>query len=771
MKWLRNKMSTLFSRTLFGMLAVSLTVLIITAGSLFVWFRTEMVRGYYELIHAAMGNTDAVFSGNISDARQLLLDWYGSADGVSLRLDENTDFLEHMSFVNRVLDNLRGSSFIQSVCFVNREREMALSMGSNLSYPENLDGILVEKLEEENSRNSPFVWKVKNYQSDQEMISLLTIPMAETRIGDDNFMGMAVINIDLAWLNKGLFSDQQDGQFRLLVLNGDGMVVGNSSQENLGENWSDREWVRRVMNGEEQFEIRENGKRWEILASPAQYEGFWIVAQSDYVTQIMNINSVFYMISAIILLAAGVIILLMFLVARRIFRPFHKVVGNLKQSEIGEKMNPEQDDVAFLEHFYRDVSTQMRAMNDKKEKDFIVKNLLLGTQSREIQVLLQQRGILSAGKPYYMVLLSLENEDRENSLSMQEYDMLRGMVSSVFSTALEQEGRCTCFEVGLRRILFLISQEAGREERILETMRKAEGSAGKLASVRLFSVLSGCLLDEGESCTRSFRRMNDYLKTRQLLGCAQTFLLPEKEESGQAEETERIVEYLKQKDKEGYMEAVNRMLIFCEKLPWEAFMAQLELVVRSVSRAGKIVKYSEGSGRKAEGNSIREHIAALFGREELLLWLESLYDEAALQISRVAGHSTAALMEEAVDYIRSNYDDSSLSVNLLADRLNISSAYFGKLFTEFTGTRMLDYVLKVRMEKARELLLAEPGCDIAHIAERVGYNNSTYFTTAFKKYYGVTPSRFREYHVAERMREEEEAGEKNEKGKKEGERK
>ena len=157
------------------------------------------------------------------------------------------------------------------------------------------------------------------------------------------------------------------------------------------------------------------------------------------------------------------------------------------------------------------------------------------------------------------------------------------------------------------------------------------------------------------------------------------------------------MEYLKQKDKEGYMEAVNRMLIFCEKLPWEAFMAQLELVVRSVSRAGKIVKYSEGSGRKAEGNSIREHIAALSGREELLLWLESLYDEAALQISRVAGHSTAALMEEAVDYIRSNYDDSSLSVNLLADRLNISSAYFGKLFTEFTGTRMLDYVLKVRM--------------------------------------------------------------------------
>ena len=53
--------------------------------------------------------------------------------------------------------------------------------------------------------------------------------------------------------------------------------------------------------------------------------------------------------------------------------------------------------------------------------------------------------------------------------------------------------------------------------------------------------------------------------------------------------------------------------------------------------------------------------------------------------------------------------------------------------------------MKVRMEKAQELLLGEPDKSIAQVAEEVGYNNSTYFTTAFKKFYGVTPSRFREY--------------------------
>ena len=243
------------------------------------------------------------------------------------------------------------------------------------------------------------------------------------------------------------------------------------------------------------------------------------------------------------------------------------------------------------------------------------------------------------------------------------------------------------------------------------------------------------------------------------MSCAEAAVLPQADERISEDGTERIVECLKKRDKPGYLEAVDALLSACGMMPYEAFAAQLELLVRQIARAGRIVRYAEGYKQKNAG-PVREHIAALSGREELVLWLESLYDEAALSISKVAGHSTAALMEEAVDYIRNNYDDSTLSVNLLADRLNISAAYFGKLFTEFTGTKMLDYVLKVRMEKARELLLSEPDCDIARIAELVGYNNSTYFTTAFKKYYGVTPSRFREYHVTERLREGEE-GEEN----------
>lgn len=112
--------------------------------------------------------------------------------------------------------------------------------------------------------------------------------------------------------------------------------------------------------------------------------------------------------------------------------------------------------------------------------------------------------------------------------------------------------------------------------------------------------------------------------------------------------------------------------------------------------AGTILKTG-----KVSRDNLKETIESFGSRDELYLWLESLFDEAAIQISKGSGRSTAVMMEEAVDYIRSNYSDSNLGVNLLAERLGISTAYFGKLFNEFTGTKTLDYILKVRMEKRR----------------------------------------------------------------------
>lgn len=616
MKWLRERTKSLFSKTLLGMLSVSLTVLIVVAAILFAWFRSQMVKGYYELTRAAMGNTDAVFSRSIADAKNMITEWYASPDGVSLRLEADTQFVNHISFINKALSMLNSNAYLQSACFINYQRQMALNVGSSVSYPKNLDRILIEKMSEKNGRNQAFIWNVKSRRSNQEMIPLLTIPMAETAMNDSNFYGMAVINIDLRQMNKSLFSNQKEEQFRMIILDKAGMVVANSNLEHLGEDWSGKEWVQRVLADENQFELKEDGKRWEYLSFPTRQDGFYIVAQTDYVTQIVNINYVFYIVFAVIITAAAAIIVMMLLVSRRIFRPFTTMVGNLKQSQIAEEMEPETDEVAFLEHFYQGISTHIETLNEKKENDFIVKNLLLGNQRKEIQLLMQQKGIISGSNPYYMIVVFVENKDHADGLSMQEYDMLRNMVSGVFSSALDQYGHCTYFEVGLRRMLFMVSrenEEEQQEQRILEAVEKAKNSVQRLSQVRAFAIVSHCLRDGGSECVRCFVRMNDSLKTRHLLGCEETVILEDKEENIPEVGIETVINCLKLRDKAGYMEAVEELLAGCEQMPYGQFAARLELVAESILKAGKVARHAE---QGEEGRlSLKERIASLTGKE------------------------------------------------------------------------------------------------------------------------------------------------------------
>lgn len=54
-----------------------------------------------------------------------------------------------------------------------------------------------------------------------------------------------------------------------------------------------------------------------------------------------------------------------------------------------------------------------------------------------------------------------------------------------------------------------------------------------------------------------------------------------------------------------------------------------------------------------------------------------------------------------------------------------------------------DYLVALRIERARELLLERENLSIQEICELVGYSNASYFTTSFKKKYGMTPGQFR----------------------------
>ncbi len=92
--------------------------------------------------------------------------------------------------------------------------------------------------------------------------------------------------------------------------------------------------------------------------------------------------------------------------------------------------------------------------------------------------------------------------------------------------------------------------------------------------------------------------------------------------------------------------------------------------------------------------------------------------------------------------IEENISNSFFSVQDAIEGLNYSENYIRYIFTNHYGMSIKEYLIKERMEKAKELLLK--GLQVKKIAELTGYENQRYFASCFKDYTGRTPTEWRE---------------------------
>lgn len=99
------------------------------------------------------------------------------------------------------------------------------------------------------------------------------------------------------------------------------------------------------------------------------------------------------------------------------------------------------------------------------------------------------------------------------------------------------------------------------------------------------------------------------------------------------------------------------------------------------------------------------------------------------------------MIKRAKEYIQERYTE-ELSLGRVAKAVHASSFYFCKMFKKATGLNFTEYVSRVRIEKARNLLL-NPNLRISEIAFEVGFQSLTHFNRVFKRIVGQSPTHYR----------------------------
>ncbi|MBP3950872.1 response regulator transcription factor [Bacillus suaedae] len=162
----------------------------------------------------------------------------------------------------------------------------------------------------------------------------------------------------------------------------------------------------------------------------------------------------------------------------------------------------------------------------------------------------------------------------------------------------------------------------------------------------------------------------------------------------------------------------------------------LQYVKEQDSPSSKIIE--EISLIEMKAGSINEY-------SEILEYMESVL-HLYLQYRNQTNSKFSSIIQQVKDYVEEQYSDSSLSLQLIAKKVNVSASYLSHMFSQETGETLIEYLTKTRIERAKELLKTtnDKTFEIAH---KVGYSDSHYFCHSFKKMTGMTTKQFRLHDV------------------------
>ncbi len=103
--------------------------------------------------------------------------------------------------------------------------------------------------------------------------------------------------------------------------------------------------------------------------------------------------------------------------------------------------------------------------------------------------------------------------------------------------------------------------------------------------------------------------------------------------------------------------------------------------------------------------------------------------------------SKKTLISPAIDYIAENYAKETITIPHMAELCGISEPYLRKIFKNTYGVSPLQYIRKLRLNRAKELIdLGE--FSIHEAAETAGFSDDSYFSREFKKEFGKSPSNY-----------------------------
>lgn len=463
----------------------------------------------------------------------------------------------------------------------------------------------------------------------------------------------------------------------------------------------------------------------------------------------MAITSVF---GGCMLLLTGLFLSLT--MARRQYRPIFALRAFI-DSNAGNTGDEHADDFGYLSEMLRAIHDESKTTamllrdNEEKSQQFALERVLKGMYaSVEImeEQLLSQNIALDAAR-YAVVGIRVDSlGDGVQALKPEELQLMRFVLVNVLEEQLAAYGARAAVCDGL---MWLICGLPGDTDDWHGQMEALLRDSDHFLHERFDFVLTITCSDSAEGVEGIHRGYRSALRLmRQAEGQPHSFLCawqqPRPEDGASPTLTanshvQPLAQCVHEGDTEGAMRVLDSLHRQMGALPHYLAHLQWNALLQG------LLPYLNGRS-EAEQQAIQQRMRAFVEAPPLQddyaamrAFCQYLCSLPPLQSENAKGLDIAQKVEA---FIEENYTSGGLNITEIADHLNLTASYASALYKKQTGESMLDTINRVRLTRAKEMLL-QTSLPVEDIAAQVGYYSSSTFLRAFKKHEGVTPGQYR----------------------------
>lgn len=592
---------------------------------------------------------------------------------------------------------------------------------------------------------------VKEY----DLVTFIIFPEFSMR---KNPSSVIVINIDQNYIINTV-SNMSGVSFEpsTFVMDSKGLIVSHSDQGLFMHDISDQNYVFNILNDENQagslITNIDNEKHLVTYVKSNRFDWSFVSVKqySNLVANIYELQETILVVSLLIVFAG---IIVSFMLTSAIYNP----IRSLMEKVGGTKADRVDEYECLLEAFLKSRESSEMLRTSIRKASYMIKenyiyNLLKGS-SEEFnlpEVVFSSISNQLSSRHYCLFIFKIDNiKNIKLNKSENELSLFRFIVINISRELLQRHFKNDACSIEEDEVAVIaLTDDNNMPDEVYLTLAEIQDAIRNHFSFTV-SVFAGEVLDSIEDLSKSYKTLKEYGKYRLFFGYES--IIDHEKYAAQAEKTsfypleieKKLIEAIHLCDKKLVHKAITSFINYISGVNYiEAVNYSNHLISAAIKRYSSLIDSQDNFFKlyldmeritKAE---VMEDISNLIA--ELSTRICDLINEMNNNVNMQRYFN---IVEEVKRYVENNYSNPNLSLELAAGKVELSAGYLGKLFKNITTVSFNDYLNNIRLEKAKELLCStnEPS---SRICEKVGIYNITYFSTLFKKTYGVTPSAYR----------------------------